>query len=107
MVPPNHSTVLSDEKERTDACNDINKSQKYCDAGHKRYYTICLYLFFHQNLLFSFQNCFSKSDKSNLSRFSLGLTSKVVFFPEDINHTDFLRLFSLNLTSLNSDNMAE
>ena len=91
------------------------KGKNWCMQWHKRiseillmqgtkdiilYASIC---FFHQNLLFSFQNCFSKSDTSNPSRFSLGLTSKVFFFLEDINHTGFLRLFSLNLISLNSD----
>lgn len=68
--------------------------------------TICFYLFFHQNLLFSFKIVFL-NQISNPSRFSLGLTSKVLFFLEDINHTDFLRLFSLNSISLHSDNVAE
>ena len=94
------------------------KGKNWCTQWHKRISgillmqgtkdTICSYLFFHHNLLFSFQNCFSKSDKSNPSRFSLGLTSKVLFFfLEDINHTDFLRLFSLNSISLNSGNVTE
>ena len=66
------------------------KGKNWCTQWHKRISgillmqgtkdTICSYLFFHHNLLFSFQNCFSKSDKSNPSRFSLGLTSKVLFF---------------------------